>query len=240
LEKNYSITSSDALLITDIQKDFLPGGALPVSQGDTIIPVLNEYARRFNYAGAQIFASRDWHPPNHMSFKEQGGPWPPHCVQQTEGAKFSADLKLPASTTIVSKATDAEHESYSVFDRTDFSEQLNNKGVKRLFIGGLATDYCIVNTALDARKLGLETVVLMDATLGINVKPGNVERAVEAMIEGGAEQAATADFPEEVLPAEIDEADSLGDKPSMLAAVKKKARMRSRGTAKRIRTERKG
>ena len=242
MEKTYSVTSSDALLITDIQIDFLPGGALPVLQGDTIIPVLNEYARRFNDAGGHIFASRDWHPPNHISFKAQGGPWPPHCIQQTEGAKFSPDLKLPDGTTVISKATDPAYESYSVFDRTDFSEQLKNKGVKRLFIGGLATDYCIVNTVLDARKLGYETAVLMDATLGINVKPGDVDRAVEAMIKAGAEQAIAVDFPEavDVLPVEKDEADALGDKPSMRANVKKKARMRSRGTAKRIRTERKG
>jgi nicotinamidase/pyrazinamidase len=242
LEKSYAITSSDALLITDMQKDFLPGGALPVSQGDTIIPVLNEYARRFREAGGLIFASRDWHPPNHVSFKSQGGPWSPHCVQQTEGAEFSPDLKLPANTTIISKATDVAHESYSVFDGTDFSEHLKNQGVKRLFIGGLATDYCVLNSALDARKLGYDTVVLMDATLGINVQPGDVDRAVEAMVLAGAEQATAVDFPEaiDVLPTEKDEADALGDKPSMRAAVKKKARMRSRGAVGRIRTERKG
>ena len=242
MEKNYSITSSDALLITDIQKDFLPGGALPVSQGDTIIPVLNEYTERFINAGGHIFASRDWHPPNHISFKAQGGPWPPHCVQQTEGAKFSPYLKLPTGTVVISKATDPKRESYSVFDGTDFSEQLKNNGVKRLFVGGLATDYCVVNTVLDARKLGYETVVLMDATLSINVKPGDVEQAIEAMIKAGAKQATTADFPDAVdaLPVEEAEADAMEDKPSVRAAVKKKARMRPRGSVKRIRTERKG
>ena len=242
LKKNYNITSSDALLITDIQKDFLSGGALPVSQGDTIIPVLNEYAERFNNAGGHIFASRDWHPSNHISFKAQGGPWPPHCVQQTEGAKFSPDLKLPTDTVVISKATDPKRESYSVFDGTDFSEQLKNKGVKRLFVGGLATDYCVVNTVLDARKLSYGTVVLMDATLGINVKPSDVDRAIEAMIKAGAEQATTADFPDAVdtLPVEEAEADAMEDKPSVRAAGKKKARMRPRGSVKRIRTERKG
>jgi nicotinamidase/pyrazinamidase len=242
LEKNYNITSSVALLITDVQKDFLQGGALPVPQGDKIIPVLNEYAKRFNNAGAYIFASRDWHPPNHISFKAQGGPWPPHCVQQTEGAEFSPDLKLPTGTVVISKATDPKRESYSVFDGRDFSEQLKNKGVKRLFVGGLATDYCVVNTVLDALKLGYATVVLMDATLGINVKPSDADRAIEAMIKAGAEQATTADFPDAVdtLPVEEAEADVIEDKPSARAAVKKKARMRPRGSVKRIRTERKG
>jgi len=242
LNKTYNITSSDALLITDVQKDFLPGGALPVPSGDEIIPVLNEYAKFFGDAKARVFASRDWHPPNHCSFKQQGGPWPPHCVQNTEGAKFSSDLKLPEGTVVVSKASDPEHESYSVFDRTNFQDELRKRGVERLFVGGLATDYCVVNTVLDALSLGFKAVVLMDATLGINVNPGDVDRAVEKMLKMGAEQATTADFPDvvDVLPVGEDEADVMAEKPSGRAAVKKKARMRPRGSSKRIPTERKG
>jgi len=241
LEKNYSITNFDAILITDIQKDFLQGGALPVPSGNEIIPVLNEYARRFEDAKAYVFASRDWHPPNHISFKAQGGQWPPHCVQKTKGAKFSPDLKIPKGTLVISKATDPKHESYSVFDGTNFANELRMRGVRRLFVGGLATDYCVVNTVLDARKLGYETVVLMDATLGINVKPGDVDRAIEAMLKAGAEQATNDDFPDAVdtLPTEETEPDAMEEKPSERAAVKKKARMRPRGSAKRIRTERK-
>jgi len=239
LKKKYVITSSDALLITDMQKDFLPGGALPVSGGDEIIPVLNSYEERFEEAHAHIFASRDWHPPNHISFKAQGGLWPAHCVQGTDGAKFSPDLKLPAGVVVISKATNPEHESYSVFDGTSFAHELRMCDVKRLFVAGLATDYCVVNTVLDARKLGYETVVLMDATLGINVEPGDVDRAIETMLKAGVEQATNDDFPDAVdmLPLGEAEPDELEDKPSERAAVKKKARMRSKGSNKRIRTE---
>ncbi len=241
MKTNYNISSSDALLITDIQKDFLPGGSLPVEGGNEIIPVLNAYAKRFVDADAHIFASRDWHPPNHVSFKAQGGPWPPHCVQETDGAKFSPDLKLPKNTTVISKATNPEHEAYSVFEGTSFAHELKMCEVKRLFIGGLATDYCVVSTALDACKLGYETVVLMDATLGINADPGDVDRAVETMVKAGVQQATNDDFPDVVdeLPTEKMEPDALEEKPSLRAAVKKKARMRPRGSAKRVRTERK-
>jgi len=242
LEKKYTIESSDALLITDIQKDFLPGGALPVDGGDEIIPVLNEYARRFEDARVHVFASRDWHPANHISFKMQGGPWPPHCVQNTTGAEFSPDLKLPDNVVVISKATNPEHESYSVFDGTNFAHELKMCEVKRIFIGGLATDYCVVNTVLDAIKLGYETVVLMDASLGINVEPGDVDKAVEAMQKAGANQVTMADFPDEIdaLPMGQAEVDALEQKPSGRAAVKKKARLRSKGSAKRLPTERKG
>jgi len=241
LSKKYEIKNSDALLITDIQKDFLPGGALPIENGDEIIPVLNDYIRRFKDANAHVLASRDWHPPNHISFKAQGGLWNPHCVQETNGAKFSPDLKLPPHTTVISKATNPEREAYSAFDGTSLAHELRTLGAKRLFVGGLATDYCVVNTVLDARKLGFEVVVLMDATLGINVEPGDVDRAINTMLTIGAQQATADDFMEVVdtLPIEETEPDSLEEKPALRAQVKKKARMRSKGTAKRIRTERK-
>jgi nicotinamidase/pyrazinamidase len=194
LKTPYLLTKSDALLVTDIQNDFLPGGALPVVNGDQIIPVINEYIRRFEAAKANILASRDWHLPNHMSFKAQGGPWPPHCVQNTKGAEFSPNLKLPENTVIISKATDPKHEAYSAFDGTSLAKELEMRGVKRLFISGLATDYCVFYTVLDARQLDFEAVVLMDATLGINVKPGDVDRAIKTMLEHGAQQATTENF----------------------------------------------
>ena len=118
LSKNYILKNSDALLITDIQKDFLPGGALPIENGDEIIPVLNNYIKRFENANAHVLASRDWHPKDHVSFKAQGGPWPPHGVQETSGAKFSPDLKLPQHTIVISKATNPQNEAYSAFDGT--------------------------------------------------------------------------------------------------------------------------
>ncbi len=234
-----NLTKQDALLVTDIQIDFLPGGALPVENGDEIIPVINNYITRFVRTQAHVLASRDWHPANHMSFEAQGGLWPPHCVQGTEGAKFSPKLKLPEHTVVISKATDPKHEAYSVFDGTNLDNELRQLGVERLFIAGLATDYCVVNTALDAFKLGFEVIVLTDATLGINVKPGDVARAFETMAKGGAIQATEADFSEleDQLPIEEAAPDALSEKPSMLYDAKKKARMRSKSVNKRIKTE---
>ena len=121
-----------------------------------------------------------------------------HCVQDTDGAKFSPDLKLSPIIGVISKATNSEHESYSVFDGTNFAHELKMCDVKRLFVGGLATDYCVVNTVLDARKLGYETVVLTDATVGINLEPGDVDRAFATMFKAGAEQAENDDFPDAV------------------------------------------
>jgi len=239
LSKTYVIKNSDALLITDIQKDFLPGGALPIDNGNEIIPVLNDYVNRFVAAKAHVLASRDWHPLNHISFKAQGGPWPPHCVQETAGAEFSPYLKLPPHAIIISKATNPEIEAYSAFDGTSLAHELRTLGIKRLFVGGLATDYCVVNTVVDARKLGFETVVLMDATLGINAEPGDVDRAIEIMLKNGAQQVTVEDFSEAVdaLPTGEMHLDALEEKPLQRAAVKRKARMRPKGSAKRIRTE---
>lgn len=240
MSKTYSLKDSDALLVTDIQIDFLPGGALPVQDGNEIIPVINDYIKRFEAARAHVITSRDWHPPNHISFKAQGGLWPPHCVQDTAGAKFSPDLILPTHTLVISKATDPNREAYSAFDGTPLADELLQRGVRRLFVAGLATDYCVLNTVLDACRLGFEAVVLMDATLGIDVVPGDVDRAVEAMQKSGAELATEADFPEreDALPIEEDSPDALAEKPSMLTDAKKKARMRSKTASKRLKTER--
>jgi nicotinamidase/pyrazinamidase len=239
LSKKLIIQNTDTLLITDIQNDFLPGGALPIDNGDEIIPVINDYIKNFSDAKAHIIASRDWHPNNHVSFNTQGGSWPPHCIKETNGAKFSPALKLPEQTIVISKATEPSSESYSVFDGTILANELKRLGTKRLFIGGFATDYCVVNTVLDARKLGLETIVFMDATLGINVNPGDVDAAIQTMVSNGALQATIEDFPEAVdaLPLEETQPDELAEKPSMRAEIKKKARMRPKGSAKRIRTE---
>jgi nicotinamidase/pyrazinamidase len=240
LKKNLyvKISSKDVLIIADIQKDFLPGGALPVKEGDLIVPALNEYGKIFSKVNAKIVASRDWHPQNHASFTDQGGPWPPHCIQETDGAAFSSDLKLPKGTIIVSKATDPNKEAYSVFDGTDLGEQLISQGTKRIFIGGLATDYCIVTSVLDARKMGLDVVVLADATRGINVKPDDVDRAFEKMRLSGAIPATLEDFPEpETLTGVESSAEVVADEPLGKFYVKKKARMRSKGSYKRVRTE---
>ncbi len=233
------IGNSDALLVTDIQNDFLPGGALPIKEGDEVIPVLNEYIQIFKHAKAKIIASRDWHPENHISFKAQGGPWPPHCVQDTEGAKFHPDLKLPADTTIVSKAIDPHNEAYSVFEGTGLGNMLKAQGISRIFVGGVATDYCVVNSVLDAKKLGLEAVVLMDGIRGIDANPGDVDKAVDAMIKSGATSLTLADFPEpETLAGEESPAEVIADQPLTKVDIKKKARMRPKGSYKRVRRER--
>jgi nicotinamidase/pyrazinamidase len=240
MSKTINVSKADALLVTDVQVDFLPGGALPVPEGDQVLPILNDYIGIFRKAGVTVFATRDWHPPNHMSFTTQGGPWPPHCIQDSEGAKFHPDLKLPDGTVIISKAMDPTKESYSSFDNTELASTLASKKVCRIFVGGFATDYCIVNTVRDARKLGFETVILSDAMRGIDVKPGDSERAIEEMIAKGSEQATLEDFPDplDVPPTEEVSSDEIGEKPLSKVEFKKKARMRPRGPYKKVRTER--
>jgi nicotinamidase/pyrazinamidase len=240
LQKDFSVGKIDALIIVDVQNDFCLGGALPVPEGDQVVPFLNDYITIFKKANAGIFATRDWHPPNHISFKAQGGPWPPHCVQNSEGAKFNPDLKLLSDTTIVSKATDPLKEAYSGFDGTELAKTLKTQGVMRVFVGGLATDYCVKNTVLDACKLGFETVLLLDAIRGINAKPGDVAGAIDTMVKSGAEKGTLTDFldPLELPPALDPNAELLGEKPLSKFETKKKARMRPRGPYKRIRTER--
>ncbi len=176
----------DALLIVDVQNDFLPGGALPVPRGDEIIAPLNEYIRRFRQAGLPVIATRDWHPPDHCSFRDQGGPWPPHCVQGSEGARFAPNLELPERVLVVSKATEPDREAYSGFQGTGLDRHLREMGVRRLFIGGLATDYCVKETVLDALRLGYQVYLLVDAIRAVNVEPGDGERAIVEMREAGA------------------------------------------------------
>ena len=176
----------DALIIVDLQHDFLPGGSLAVSDGDAVVPVLNEAIALFTAANLPVVATRDWHPANHCSFHAQGGIWPAHCIGGSHGAAFSPALQLPASTQIISKATTAERDAYSGFEGTDLGTQLSAQGVKRVFVGGLATDYCVLQTVLDALKQHLQVVLLLDAIRAVDVKPGDGERAIARMIEAGA------------------------------------------------------
>jgi nicotinamidase/pyrazinamidase len=181
-----TLTMNSALIIVDVQNDFCPGGALAVTDGDQVVPVLNEYATRFVDAGAPVIATRDWHPANHMSFTEQGGIWPIHCVQHTHGADFHTDLQLPEVTTIVSKAQTPESEAYSGFQGTELANYLRRLGVDTVYVGGLATDYCVKSTVLDALANGFETYFLADASKGVEVNPGDVATAEAAMSEAGA------------------------------------------------------
>ena len=177
---------SDALIVVDVQRDFLPSGALGVPHGDEVVAPLNAAMDAFERAGRPVFASRDWHAPDHCSFKAQGGPWPPHCVANTPGARFAEGLQLPRSAIVVSKAESADADSYSAFGGTDLAQQLERKGVRRVFVGGLATDYCVLNTVLDALAAGFEVVVLGDAVRAVEVSPGDGERAIAKMKQAGA------------------------------------------------------
>ena len=180
------LSQGDALVVVDAQNDFLPGGALAVSQSDEILPILNHYIAGFEKRRLPIFMTRDWHPPNHCSFKDYGGPWPTHCVAGSDGAAFSAELKLTAPARIISKATTPELEYYSDFGTTNFEADLRASGVSRLFVGGLATDYCVLSTVTDALALGFKTFLLLDAIRGVNVHPDDSQNAEQEMIRLGA------------------------------------------------------
>ncbi len=176
----------DALLVIDVQNDFLPGGALAVPSGDEVIHPINQYAERMVAAGGGVWATRDWHPADHCSFTENGGIWPPHCVQATSGAEFSESLSLPDGSVIVSKATEQDVDHYSGFGGTDLHEQLQGKGVERVFVAGLATDYCVLNTVKDALELGYQTFVLLEGIRAVDVNQGDGQKAIDEMIELGA------------------------------------------------------
>lgn len=186
LHDRFGLRAGDALLIVDMQKDFLPGGALGVPEGDQVIAPLNDYIDAFESRQLPIFMTRDWHPPDHCSFEAAGGPWPPHCVRETPGAEWAEGLKIASSARIVSKATERETEAYSGFMGTELATLLRDQGVRRVFVGGLATDYCVRASVLDARSHGFEVIVLADAIRGVNVQPGADARAIEEMLASGA------------------------------------------------------
>jgi nicotinamidase/pyrazinamidase len=184
--ERWQLQPDDVLLVTDIQNDFLQGGSLAVAGGDEVVPVLNRYIGAFVAHGLPVYATRDWHPERHCSFHAQGGPWPVHCVAGTPGAAFAATLTLPPDTTVISKATSQDQEAYSSFQGTDLDSRLRAAGIRRLFIGGLATDYCVLNTVRDARHLGYEVFVLADAIRAVDVQPGDGQRAEAEMTSLGA------------------------------------------------------
>jgi nicotinamidase/pyrazinamidase len=180
-----------ALVIVDVQNDFCPGGALAVADGDQVVPALNRYIERFAEAGSPIFATRDWHPQITTHFKIYGGQWPVHCVQGTFGAEFHVALKLAGSALIVSKGMAADADSYSGFDGVDSSgigltELLRNCGATRIFVGGLATDYCVKQTVLDGLKQGFAVTLLEDCVRGVELAPGDSQRALHEMLGAGA------------------------------------------------------
>jgi nicotinamidase-related amidase len=176
-----------ALVCVDVQTDFLPGGALGVPHGDTVIGPLVDLARRVDL----VVASRDWHPEAHTSFRSQGGIWPRHCVAGTPGAEIDPAIATVADV-VVSKATDAGADAYSAFDGTGLAELLRQHGVEELWVGGLATDYCVRATVLDALREGFRVSVDPATVAAVDVTPGDGERALEEMRTAGARLAASA------------------------------------------------
>jgi len=180
---------TDALIVVDVQRDFCPGGSLAVPRGDEVVPVINRLLALTDWL---TVATRDWHPDDHCSFKAQGGIWPPHCVAGTEGAAFHPALDETRIRHVVSKATARDVEAYSGFQGTDLAALLASQGVRRVFVCGLATDYCVKANALDARRAGLETVVIEDGSRGVEVRPGDCVNARDEMKVSGVVLATSA------------------------------------------------
>lgn len=176
-----------ALILVDIQNDFCPGGALAVNEGDQIVPAVNRLIPEFPL----VISTQDWHPANHISFKERGGPWPPHCVQDTRGAELHSDLKTDTIAHYFRKASSLDKDDYSEFAGKDdrgrtLDEVLRSHGVHKLCVVGLATDYCVLETVLDGLKHDYEVFAVTDAMRAVNVNPADGEEALQKMATSGA------------------------------------------------------
>jgi nicotinamidase/pyrazinamidase len=170
-----------ALIIVDVQNDFCPGGALAVQEGDAVVPVLNDLAGQFDV----VAATRDWHPPDHGSFAQRGGTWPVHCVQGTAGAELHPQLRPGQDALIIDKGQTCDRDGYSGFENTTLEHELRRRGVDTVHIGGLALDYCVRATALDARKAGFHVVLHRGATRAVEANEGDGERALADLREAG-------------------------------------------------------
>lgn len=175
-----------ALIVVDVQNDFCPGGTLAVEHGDEVVAPLNKLIESFLERGEPVFKSRDWHPPQTKHFSDYGGTWPVHCVQNTRGAEFHPNLLDDKHIRVISKGL-GDEDSYSAFDGTDLALQLERLGVKEVWVGGLATDYCVKNTVLDALKHGFRVKALKDAMRAVELKPGDGDQAIAEMEAAGAE-----------------------------------------------------
>lgn len=175
------VDEQDALIVVDPQNDFCPGGSLAVPHGDDIFPIVNSIMPRFRH----VLATQDWHPRAHRYFQTYGGPWPYHCLQGTPGADFHPSLDIGLIQDVVQKGTNPELDGYSGFAGTDLAERLRRRGVQRVFVAGLATDYCVKATAIEAGEHGFETYVLTDAIRPVELVAGDGERALQAMAEAG-------------------------------------------------------
>jgi nicotinamidase/pyrazinamidase len=179
-----------ALIVVDVQNDFCPGGTLAVPRGDEVIEPLNHLIDEFLERGAPVYKSRDWHTPTTKHFAAYGGTWPVHCVQNTKGAEFHRELRDDPRITVISKGL-GDTDCYSAFDETDLATQLHRQNVEEVVVGGLATDYCVKNTVLDALKNGFKVKAIENAMRAVDLQPGNGERAIDEMRDAGADIAAT-------------------------------------------------
>lgn len=175
--------NGDALVLVDVQNDFCPGGALPIEGGNEVVAVLNHWIEAAMAAGIPVFASRDWHPEGHLSFGVQGGPWPPHCLQDSDGAAFHPDLRLPEGTIKVTKGVRFDRDQNSAFDQTGLAVELRRRGISRIWVGGLAQDVCVAATALDGRRGGFEVMLIIDGTRPVTAEGGRA--SLEKMEEAG-------------------------------------------------------
>jgi nicotinamidase/pyrazinamidase len=186
-----SFAAGDGLLLVDPQNDFCPGGSLAVADGDRVMPVLSAWAAAAERAHVPIFVSRDWHPQRTTHFKEYGGIWPPHCVMDTRGARFHPDLQLPNAAVVVSKGMGETEDAYSAFqardpDGTSLGTLLERRGVRHLYVGGLATDYCVKSSALDALSNGYQVTLIPEGMRAVDVQTGDGERALAELHQAGA------------------------------------------------------
>lgn len=184
LQPENVLREGDALLVVDVQPDFCPGGALGVDEGAQVIPVLNRWIRAAQALGIPIYASRDWHPPHHLSFYDQGGPWPPHCIQDTSGAAYHPDLELPKDAIRISKGVRLDRDQYSAFDATGLAGHLQAQNIQRLFVGGLAQDVCVRASVLSGLEEGFEIHLIPEATRPVSREEG--EQAMVDMVRAGA------------------------------------------------------
>ncbi|PYS51752.1 MAG: nicotinamidase [Acidobacteria bacterium] len=175
-----------ALIVVDVQNDFCPGGALAVPRGDEVVAPLNNLIEEFLSRGEPVYKSRDWHPQRTKHFAAYGGTWPVHCVQGTQGAEFHPELSDDPRIETISKGM-GDEDNYSAFDGTDLAKRLREQAIEEVWVGGLATDYCVKNTVLDALKEGFKVKAVEEAMRAVELQPGDNERAIEEMKRGGAE-----------------------------------------------------
>jgi nicotinamidase/pyrazinamidase len=183
-----NIGRKSALIVVDVQRDFCPGGTLAVSEGDEIIEPINNLIKAFTKNGLPVIFTRDWHPKNHSSFNEYGGLWPPHCIQNTPGAEFHPKLNVPKDAITISKATESNKDAYSGFEGTELANILRKLNVKNVFVSGLATDYCVKNTVIDALKNHFTTHIIIDCIRGVNLKLTDSDKAIRKMVSLGAKK----------------------------------------------------